>query len=58
VLTLAGSFTDPDASDAHTVRINWGDGTAETLLGLAAGQTSFGGVAHTYADNSPPGGPP
>lgn len=45
--TLSGSFTDLDASDAHTVSVAWGDGASGTLP-LAAGVKSFS-ATHTYA---------
>jgi hypothetical protein len=47
---LDGSFTDQDAADAHTVTINWGDGSANTVINLAAGVFTFGS-SHTYADD-------
>src|SRR5262249_51641197 len=50
-LSLAGSFTDPDSGDAHTVLIKWGDGSANTTVNLAAGVLSFSGVSHPYLDN-------
>jgi hypothetical protein len=49
---LTGSFTDPDAGDAHTVTINWGDGSPNTVLNLGAGVTNFS-APHTYADDNP-----
>lgn len=49
-VTLNATFTDPDATDAHTVEILWKDGTKDKLQ-LAAGQ--FGIQAtHTYVDNT------
>lgn len=54
-VTLSGTFTDPDTGQAHTVVINWGDGTAPTTLNLAAGTLAFGAVSHTYADDNPTG---
>lgn len=51
---LSGTFTDPDAGDTHLVEINWGDGSANTILNLAAGVSSFS-IAHTYADDNPTG---
>jgi hypothetical protein len=50
-LNLAGSFADPDSGDAHTVLVNWGDGSANTTVNLAAGVLSFSGVSHPYLDN-------
>ena len=34
-MTLTGSFTDPGTLDTHTVVINWGDGSPNTILTLA-----------------------
>src|SRR5207245_6372508 len=41
VLTLAGTFVDPGTRDAHTVKILWGDGSAEQTVALAAGIFEF-----------------
>ena len=49
--TLAGSFTDPGALDAHTVVIDWGTGAAPTTLALAPGVLTFA-ADHPYADDS------
>src|SRR5262249_42513071 len=46
--SLSGTFGDPGSLDAHTVVIDWGDGTAPTTLALAAGVTGFTGVTHQY----------
>ncbi|MGA2258599.1 MAG: Ig-like domain repeat protein, partial [Thermoguttaceae bacterium] len=44
-LTLSGSFSDPQSNLAHTVTINWGDGTQQnpdlTTLTLDSGETTF-----------------
>ncbi|HEY1381212.1 MAG TPA: hypothetical protein VGF55_30710, partial [Gemmataceae bacterium] len=53
-VTVNGSFTDPDAGDAHTVVINWGPGEGATTLTLAAGVTTFS-AGHLYPDDSPTG---
>jgi PKD repeat protein len=45
---LTGSFTDANAGDAHTVTIDWGDGSATTDLALDAGTTSFN-ASHAFA---------
>lgn len=50
-INLSGSFTDPGSLDAHTVAINWGDGSSDKVLNLAAGVTSFSGISHRYLDN-------
>ncbi|MHB1557348.1 MAG: beta strand repeat-containing protein, partial [Isosphaeraceae bacterium] len=63
-VTLAGSFTDPNALNSYTVTIDWGDGTAATVLSEAQGQvlaSSSPGVytfsaPHLY-DVNPPGIP-
>src|SRR5439155_325658 len=54
--TLSGTFTDPGTLDTHTVSINWGDGSAHTLLNLAGGVLNFSSIAHQYLDN--PAGQP
>jgi len=53
--TLTGSFTDADSADTHTVTINWGDGTANSNINLAAGTLNFSSI-HTFKDN--PAGTP
>lgn len=52
---LSGSFTDP-ASEAHTVTAIWGDGTTSSVE-VAAGSTSFSGLAHTYVEELESGHP-
>ena len=47
--TLTGSFTDPDATDTHTVSVTWGD-TSTGTLALGAGVGSFS-TTHTYAES-------
>ncbi len=37
VVRLDGLFTNLDATDSHTVRINWGDGTGDTTLAISLG---------------------
>ncbi|MGB4966285.1 MAG: Ig-like domain repeat protein, partial [Microgenomates group bacterium] len=54
---LSGSFTDPGTLDTHTVTINWGDGSANTVLNLAAGVLTIPSTSHTYADDNPVGTP-
>jgi len=53
--TLTGKFTDPDASDTHTITINWADGTANTSVSLVAGTLNFS-ATHLYKNN-PAGSP-
>ena len=33
-VALSGAFTDPGSSDTHQVRIQWGDGSDDTILDL------------------------
>ena len=54
-VNLSGTFTDPGVQDTHTVTINWGDGSSNTTIPLAAGVTSFGPSSHTYLDDNPTG---
>jgi hypothetical protein len=53
VATLSGTFTDPGTLDAHTVLIDWGDGTVQTLS-LAVGERMFES-SHRYLDDGPSG---
>jgi hypothetical protein len=58
--TLSGTFTAPGTKDAHTVTIDWGDGSKPDVVKLGAGVLAFGAggsVKHTYL-NSLPGGAP
>ena len=49
-VTLTGQFTDPGSLDPHTVTINWGDGSASTvLLGLLGQVTETAPGAFTYS---------
>ena len=55
-VTFSGTFTDADAGTAsiYGARVNWGDGSADTIVTLSAGanSTTFNVSApHTYADN-------
>ena len=52
-LTLGASFADPGTLNAHRVTINWGDGSLPAQFDLSAGELSFAGVQHVYADNRP-----
>ena len=49
---LAGSFQSLGNPAAHTVVVHWGDGSADTALLLAAGQTTFQ-AAHVAIANKP-----
>ena len=46
-ISLSGSISDPGTLDTHDIRINWGDGTPETVLNLGACVNSFNSV-HQY----------
>ncbi len=52
---LKGTFTDPDATDAHTLLVYWtgGDENFKEKVQLPPGQLSFQ-LSHTYTDNFPP----
>src|SRR5207253_2864932 len=47
-------FTDPGTLDTHTVVINWGDGSSNTL-NVGAGVVGFSGLGHQYLDESAAG---
>jgi hypothetical protein len=49
--TLTVSFADPDAGQAHTVSVNWGDGTLSSLV-VAAGTFGFS-MPHQFPDDQP-----
>ncbi len=55
--TLSGTFADPGTLDTHTVTINWGDGSPNTVLSLAAGVTAIPATSHQYKDDNPTGTP-
>lgn len=46
-VNLSGSFIDPDLIDSHTVTIQWGDGTANSVINLFAGNTDINSL-HVY----------
>jgi uncharacterized repeat protein (TIGR01451 family) len=46
--TLTGTFTNPVPTDALTLTVNWGDGSAPSTYTLSAGTTSFS-ETHVYA---------
>jgi hypothetical protein len=46
-VNLSGDVDDAGTLDSHTVQINWGDGSTNTTLNLAAGVTQFG-ATHQY----------
>jgi hypothetical protein len=53
VATLSLTFDDPDSLDAHTVEIDWNDGTTE-IFTLAPGETSFS-TTHQYLEDNDSG---
>lgn len=52
-ITLTGQLNDPDATDTHTVTVNWGDDTSITI-NLAAGISDFS-ASHQYVDDGTSG---
>ncbi len=52
IVTLNGTFTDPTTIDSHTVTINWGDGSATTVVNPATGLRAFS-APHQYLDDVP-----
>jgi PKD repeat protein len=46
-MTLSGSFSDPDKLDTHSVRVVWGDSSADTTVPLGAGTHGFS-ATHVY----------
>ena len=50
-VALTGLFSDSGLDDAHTVTIDWGDGTVD-VVSLAAGVHSIEGIAHQFIDNA------
>jgi len=55
IVTVVGSFNDPNLLDTHMLVINWGDGTIETTT-LAVGIRDFS-ESHQYLDDEPTGTP-
>ena len=53
-VVVRGSFRDFEAGDSHTVEINWGDGSPNSILNLPAGVNVFL-LSHRYADDNPTG---
>jgi len=52
-IKLTGGFDDPGTLDEHTLDINWGDGTSDTVV-LPVGDRDFS-VSHQYVDDDPSG---
>ena len=55
VVTLNGSFFDPGIFDTHTVDIDWGDGSSDTIP-LGTNILTFN-KSHRYLNNLPGGAP-
>ncbi len=51
-VVLTGAFTDPGIPDSHTVTIDWGDESADTVLNLRVGRRDFD-ATHRYLDDHP-----
>jgi PKD repeat protein len=47
-VVVSGSFTDADATDAHTITVTWGDDTPSDSQALLAGEFTFS-APHVYA---------
>ena len=47
-VTASGMFDDPGTADTHTVTVDWGDGSASTVLNLARRVWTFATPDHTY----------
>src|SRR5262249_20627081 len=50
-VTVGGHFSDPGVLDQHTVRVDWGDGSAPAIVPLGANMLTFSGVSHQYLNN-------
>ncbi len=55
-VNLSVTFTDPNTQEAHEVVINWGDGSADTVINLPIG-TLTTSASHQYLDDNPTGTP-
>jgi hypothetical protein len=54
ITTLTGTFTDADAAQAHTLQIDWGDGSV-TTGSIGPGGGGIGPFTHLYVDDRPTG---
>ena len=50
MVTLNGLFTELGSADTHEVVIDWGDGSANTLINLTGGERTFSS-SHQYLDD-------
>jgi autotransporter-associated beta strand protein/VCBS repeat-containing protein len=46
-VSLNGTFSDSDVAGPYTVTVDWGDGSANTVVNIGDAQ-SFSGLTHTY----------
>ncbi|MEQ1830003.1 MAG: PKD domain-containing protein [Pirellula sp.] len=53
-LSVSGSFINIDTLDTHSVTIDWGDGSTDTVVPLSAGVRLFN-ANHIYRDDNPTG---
>jgi hypothetical protein len=53
-VTVDGTFTDPGTLDTHEVVIDWGDGSAHTVINLTGGERTFS-APHQYGDDNQAG---
>ena len=51
VTLTTATFSDNDTAILHSVRVDWGDGSAPVTLDLGPGVTTFSPPAHPYASN-------
>ncbi len=49
------SYNDAGSRDQHTVIIDWGDGSAPTVIKPPVGTTQLNNIEHLYRDNSTSG---
>jgi PKD repeat protein len=56
IAVLTGAFLDPGTFDAHTLEVDWGDGSAVEILPVAAGSRTFT-ATHRYLNDGAPGAP-
>ncbi len=50
--TLSGTFIDPGSLSKHSLLVDWGDGSVNTLVNLPVGARSFQ-ILHPYLDDNP-----
>ena len=50
-VSVSGTFTDPSPNDTHTVTLEWGDGTTETVPVSDVADAGTFSATHIYADD-------